>query len=405
MEFHLFAGPEDLGEFLREIRRNAARDVERLSDDVLLANDPATLAESIVSRYRKDQLTGDLDAARVREMQIRTVSTRYEGQEPPLQIALCLPVTGEEGFWALRTAGLMFNPRCRFKDGLLCVEMRPGGTKEEIEREIARIKEGLRAKFGDAASVIDGHNRDLEARIPKLVEQRRQQVAKKREMLGSLSVPFERNPNAPSTFAVPLQSTRKEVKVERAPSGASQLAPVLTQQAFLEVVKTIHDFGAAVERHPSIYRGKDEEHLRDLLLLILAANFKGPVSATGEALNAAGKTDILLRYEGSNIFIAECLIWKGSTYFDEKIEQLSTYLTWRDTKAALVVFAKTKAIEPVIAKARERLEKHPRFVRWDSTSGGAAVAVMQFPGDAARVIFVALLVFHFPEDTPPGESS
>jgi hypothetical protein len=37
--------------------------------------------------------------------------------------------------------------------------------------------------------------------------------------------------------------------------------------------------------------------------------FKG--QATGETFNFQGKTDILIRFEGKNVFIAECKFWKG----------------------------------------------------------------------------------------------
>ena len=37
--------------------------------------------------------------------------------------------------------------------------------------------------------------------------------------------------------------------------------------------------------------------------------------ATGETFNAAGKTDILLRIDGKNVFIGECKFWKGPKAF------------------------------------------------------------------------------------------
>jgi hypothetical protein len=60
--------------------------------------------------------------------------------------------------------------------------------------------------------------------------------------------------------------------------------------------------------------------------------FKG--QATGETFNFQGKTDILIRVEGKNVFIAECKFWKGEKALLATLDQLLSYLSWRDTKAA-----------------------------------------------------------------------
>jgi hypothetical protein len=66
--------------------------------------------------------------------------------------------------------------------------------------------------------------------------------------------------------------------------------------------------------------------------------FKG--QATGETFNFQGKTDILIRVDEKNVFIAECKFWKGEKVFIGTIDQLLSYLSWRDTKAAVIVFRK-----------------------------------------------------------------
>jgi len=60
--------------------------------------------------------------------------------------------------------------------------------------------------------------------------------------------------------------------------------------------------------------------------------------ATGATFNFEGKTDILLRVDGKNAFIAECKFWTGEKQFLETIDQLLGYLSWRDTKAAILLF-------------------------------------------------------------------
>ena len=58
-----------------------------------------------------------------------------------------------------------------------------------------------------------------------------------------------------------------------------------------------------MERHPSIYAEKDEPTLRDHFIMVLSPHFD---SVTGETFNRGGDTDILVRHESANVFVAEC---------------------------------------------------------------------------------------------------
>ena len=69
--------------------------------------------------------------------------------------------------------------------------------------------------------------------------------------------------------------------------------------------------------------------------------------ATGETFNYGGKTDILIRYQGNNIFIGECKFWKGPKSYLETIDQILRYVTWRDTKVAIFVFCKDTKKFPI----------------------------------------------------------
>jgi hypothetical protein len=72
----------------------------------------------------------------------------------------------------------------------------------------------------------------------------------------------------------------------------------------------------------------DEESIRNHILLQLNGHYDG--AATGETFNSNGKTDILIRMEDIHIFIRLCKFWHGPKAFEEAIDQLPSYLTWRD---------------------------------------------------------------------------
>ena len=145
-------------------------------------------------------------------------------------------------------------------------------------------------------------------------------------------------------------------------------------------------------------RGKEEEDLRDQFLLFLETRYAA-TTGTGETFNKTGKTDILLKFEdGTNLFVAECKWWKREAEFHAAIKQLfDRYLTWRDSKAALLVFVRNKDFTAVVQKVRAEAEKSPYFIRHANDRGETSLAFdFHFPDDEKRVVRFAVLLFAFP---------
>jgi hypothetical protein len=128
-----------------------------------------------------------------------------------------------------------------------------------------------------------------------------------------------------------------------------------------------------------------------MLLVSLNAHFG---AATGEAFNVVGKTDILIRHEGANLFVAECKIWSGDKNLLAAIDQLLSYLTWRDTKAALVIFNRNKGFSEVVRKLYDLPKNHRSYVsgpqRLDESS---AQFTLRLNNDAERHAIVSVLGF------------
>ena len=120
-------------------------------------------------------------------------------------------------------------------------------------------------------------------------------------------------------------------------------------------------------------------------------------STTGETFNKAGKTDILLRYENTNVFVAECKVWKGAKAHHDTIDQLLRYLTWRDSKTAIVYFVPTKDIAAPLKAIEESTHSHACFA---ATKGRQDASWFHYefhlPGDPASIIQLAILCFHLP---------
>lgn len=80
--------------------------------------------------------------------------------------------------------------------------------------------------------------------------------------------------------------------------------------------------------------------------------------------------------------------------------QLLTYLTWRDTKAALILFIRSGQPTEVISKAVKEIEDHPNYKRTvpASQDGDRYDFVLHANGDPNREIRPAFL----PAAAPAG---
>jgi hypothetical protein len=197
----------------------------------------------------------------------------------------------------------------------------------------------------------------------------------------------------PQTFAVPVVPKKLVVKPS-APASASPPDPTLNNEIYQDILSIIHAFGVAMERHPSAPDGRHEQHLRDLLLATLSTHYP---SSTAESFNKSGRTDILVRHKGSNVFVAECKIWHGLKAHHATIDQLLGYLTWRDSKAALVYLVGETQVGPILDVIAKGTPQHPCFIRLELARAESwRQYEFKLPTDPTRNVHLAVLSFHFP---------
>jgi hypothetical protein len=168
---------------------------------------------------------------------------------------------------------------------------------------------------------------------------------------------------------VPVQ--RKLVPVE-APTRAEPLQEyTLGMHEYNDILSTVSSMAMVMERTPSVFEQMNEEPLRTILLVALNGVYEG--QACGETFNGHGKTDILIRRGDRNVFIAECLMWRGPAYLNGKMsDQLFQYAMWRDSKLALIVFNRGGNFTQVVGKMKETVRGHPQLVKdlaWTHESG------------------------------------
>jgi hypothetical protein len=233
---------------------------------------------------------------------------------------------------------------------------------------------------------------ELENTIRQAVQARKAEYLKQANLIASLGVPFKKAEAVPATFSIPTAKKPPIIKPS-APNSAYSPEPALDPSVYREILRLCYDTGGEMERHPSIYRDKDEETLRDHFILVLSPHFQ---SVTGETFNRGGKTDILIRHDGANVFVAECKFWSGIKGFYNTIDQVLGYLTWRDSKGAILCFIRNKELNPILKQIETETVNHPCFVKYQGRAmEGWFDFEFHLTDDHTRGVRLAVLCSHF----------
>lgn len=171
--------------------------------------------------------------------------------------------------------------------------------------------------------------------------------------------------------------------------------PVLRNDVYEAILDYIRLAGRDMEQSPVAYLGMAEETRRHMVRLQLNGPFRGLFSAETE--NVAGKTDLLLRFEGANLFIGECKFWSGKQGFLATVDQLLGYAGWKDRKLAMLMFVRRKDPGQVLARAREALEAHDRFVGWEEAPDGELRATVRLVDEGSTEATLHVFFIHTPD--------
>ena len=284
------------------------------------------------------------------------------------------------------------------EDNCVCFEIiNFNDDAEEIKRKASQAINNIQSQLANLLSEINLHNSSLESQVRSRFESRKHRLLKKNNLVAALDVPIKKRSDVPLTFAIKAPQIPKRIRIDKPliTEESSKLDPRLDDKIFKDILQIIFDVGKQFERLPSTYSEKSEESLRDHFLLFLEPNFEG--SATGETFNKAGKTDILLRHENTNVFIAECKFWKGEKSYLDTITQLLGYLTWRDSKAAVIMFVRNKEFSSVLQTIGNVTSAHPNYLGFSNKVDESWLNYrFHINGDRNREVKLAVLLFHIP---------
>lgn len=313
-------------------------------------------------------------------------------------VTFALPYVGDEILFFCRPSSFSLNyPRAQITEDEIIMtyyvtDTDSANLKGDFFKRIKEIEEYLNTISTD----IKPFNDTLSGQIKAAIESRKHKVLKDQGMVAALGFPLKESTDSPKTYTVPDIKKKIVIKKPAATSTPFTPEPTLDMENYEAILEIVSNMVIVMERSPRAFVDMEEEDLRTHFLVQLNGHFEG--QATGETFNYEGKTDILIRVKGKNIFIAECLYWDGPKSLQKKIDQLLGYTSWRDTKAAILIFNRAVSLSTVVSKVAEIVSAHPNFKRqleYKSETGFRFI--LHHTGDKNRELYLTISVFDVPK--------
>jgi len=380
--------------------------VDAISKDRFLATPVDDLVEFIVADMTVEPLVIYEDRMTREQSEINIDVAgwpgRYTRGDGPclvagIRVVVAVPYTGDSSLWGIRPNTFSSVPPF----GDVSADVMEMKFESPLDQPLERIKDQLNENLRMINQYIawqresvDEFNSNLPSLARSAVEARKSRLEKHDKLALLLDIPLRHNPNAPKLRPISVQ--RRVVKsLPPAPVGGFKPEWTIDEKEYENILTIIRHEGRTFEATPKTYSVHDEEELRDIILAHLNGHYKG--DASGETFRRSGKTDLRIEAESRTAFVAECKVWKGSQTIHESVDQLLGYLTWRDCKAALVIFNKHVAgFSDILDKTHPMLESHPRYMKTvvAGNDAGEWRIIVRSKEDDARLIHVHVFLFN-----------
>lgn len=225
----------------------------------------------------------------------------------------------------------------------------------KIQQIMAEINKNLNYLQTDA----NRFNGNLHSYAHTLVAQQRKKI--------------NNDPDAATAAGYKLKARTADIDSEPTPEERRTLTPVLSPPAQIKVIpslalkdyeqilQALPTIAQTMRLSPSILRTMDDAALRAYFLIQLNARYES--KSSGETFVSMGNSDLRIRTEGKNIFVAECKFWEGREQFAATLNQLLGDQNWRDVRAAIILFQREQPFTEMCDSLRAIMRSHSSFKR------------------------------------------
>lgn len=402
----------DLHGTLDNYTRQISEKVNAISKDQFLSTPEDDLVDHVYSELHIEPLTLHEDSMEMEQHEVQIDVSGYRDRNPfgdpgpiyvqGIRVVVSVPFTGESVLWKLRTNHFQsVFPRADIRESRgdqagsveLVFEQPSDAQPEKLKQNLERELKSIRFYVDAQRSQVEQFNSTVPQNIRRAVQARRERLEKHEGIADLLGIPLKRRDGAPSVK--PIQIKRTLVRpLPPPPKSGYKPEPGITDDDYEHILSVIRHEGRTFEATPKTYAVHDEEELRDIILAHLNGHYQG--GATGETFRRSGKTDIRIEDQDRAAFVAECKVWHGPKELLAAVDQLLGYLTWRDCKAAILIFNKHNAkFTELIDKIPESLTNHPNFKRDLGQQGdGEWRFTFTSQEDELRQVIVNVFVFN-----------
>jgi len=390
-----------LSDIIRHSRDRIPQQIFEEKRDYLLGVNEETYIFHLVGEYTIDALSLHRDRIEIAHQSDEVVPVDDFGRVINLRrnfITFSVPFSGERELFFAQPSTFSTNPpRAQVGPSELMIKiLNPNDDATKLRAELDGILSKIDQYIAWQKSEIETWNAGLRGLIESIFLPRKGKLLKEVGAVQSLGFPLRKRADLPASYSVPV--TRKKISISK-PAASTvpyQAQPLLDDDQYHDILGILRNMVLVMERTPQAFATMGEETLRNHFLVQLNGLFEG--SATGETFNFQGKTDILIRKDQKNLFVAECKFWSGAKGFNETIDQLLNYLTWRDAKVATLVFVRDVNISTVIEQIPGLLSSHPNFLKaLPRAQDGEFGALMKSTRDPAVSLVLTVQAYHIPK--------
>ena len=392
-------------------KRLLRQEISRLTEAQVMNTDLNKWVEHLCEKFSIEPIVFDEQGIYVEKDDVEADASRVLGKEDyffggryedrtisATEFVFHVPYAGETALFNVKPSTFDLNPpRADILDGevlLKFVYAKPDAkvAKANFDQSFNSIKRYATNLQND----LKGFDDEIRSIARSELSNRFEKLKKDNDVAAELGFPLKKRGDPPRTYIVPNVKRKITPKPIPITGQQSKPEPTLEVAEYEHILSVARNMVTVIEQSPHSFKSMDEESIRTHFLVQLNGQYEG--QATGETFNFEGKTDIIIKDAGKNIFIAECKFWKGGEVFLETIDQLLGYLSWRDTKAAIFIFNRNKNLSNVLSQIPGLIGSHSNFVRkWKNSERNTEFKyVLHQKSDKNREIYLTVQVYEMP---------
>ncbi|KAA6342148.1 hypothetical protein EZS27_010073 [termite gut metagenome] len=393
----------DSSSFEEQLSKKIKEDIERKGKEYILGVDESEYKNYLINEYTVEPLTVYTETETIDKPDIRKELLEdrhfrgYQYETESYEFTVRYQYSGSAILfrvhpnpWTMTSAEIVVdNDSVSFSFKLY------NKNPEEFVREKKSMFQRAFTNLEGTNAAANHWNKKLSGIVDTYFKKQKKKYLDENDFFAAINVKV--NDDTKSVFTVPTVKKKIIPQPNIAKNKEFHPEPTMSKEMYEDILKVVYDAGRSMEKKPSLYQKKDEESLRDQFLLFLETRYES-ITATGETFNRNGKTDIMLKHatDGSNVFVAECKFWHGAVEFQKAISQLLGYLTWRDSKTALILFVRNTDFTNVLRTIREEVKNNDYYVKENGNRGESSFSYLFcLPQDKNKQIHLEIIAFHF----------